>query len=348
MPKPPRYTALVHKSLEACIAAIEIYNKPDFRYREEAFSILMLNAWELLLKARVLKENRSKSRAIEVWVPRTNKDGSRSKRQQPRRNRSGNKMTIGVATAADLVRQYEADGIDQRCIDNLQMLMEIRDNSIHLYNVSPGLSKRIQEVGSAALKNFARAVQRWFGADLSRFNFYLMPLAFHAPAAMVESLADDRQPAATSRLLNYFAEREREHPSDEAEDFNVTLQVELRFVRTTGADAAPVRVARDPGAVPVQWDEDAILRAYPWDYETLNERLRDRYSDFVQNQRYHRLRNEIEQDERLCRIRYLDPAKPKSGKKKFYSPNILTQFDRHYTRAREAAAGPAGATIAAR
>lgn len=59
MPNAPRYAALVDKSLQACSAAIEIYNKPDFRYREEAFSILMLNAWELLLKARVLNENRS-------------------------------------------------------------------------------------------------------------------------------------------------------------------------------------------------------------------------------------------------------------------------------------------------
>jgi hypothetical protein len=55
----PRYMALIEKSIQACLAAIEIYNKPEFRYREEAFSILMLTAWELLLKARILKENRN-------------------------------------------------------------------------------------------------------------------------------------------------------------------------------------------------------------------------------------------------------------------------------------------------
>lgn len=38
-----RHVALVEKSIDACIAAIEVYNKPDFHYREEAFSILMLN-----------------------------------------------------------------------------------------------------------------------------------------------------------------------------------------------------------------------------------------------------------------------------------------------------------------
>jgi hypothetical protein len=213
------------------------------------------------------------------------------------------------------------------------MLAEIRDNSVHLHNVSPGLSKRIQEIGSAALKNFASAVQRWFGADLSRYNFYLMPLAFHSSSAIAESLADERQPAAARKLLNYFAQLEREHPSDETKDFNVTLQVELRLVRTTGADAALVQVGKRPKAVPVEWAEEDFRRTYPWDYPTLSGKLRDRYTDFIQNQRYHELRTEIESDERLCRIRYLDPAKPKSGRKKFYSPNIITEFDRHYKRA---------------
>jgi uncharacterized protein DUF3644 len=30
---------------------MEVCNKPDFAYREEAFTLLMANAWELLLKA---------------------------------------------------------------------------------------------------------------------------------------------------------------------------------------------------------------------------------------------------------------------------------------------------------
>ncbi|BAW80716.1 hypothetical protein TAO_1346 [Candidatus Nitrosoglobus terrae] len=34
------------------LSAIEIYNKPDFKYREEIFSIIAINAWELLLKAK--------------------------------------------------------------------------------------------------------------------------------------------------------------------------------------------------------------------------------------------------------------------------------------------------------
>jgi hypothetical protein len=55
--RPPRHSFLVEKAIHAASAAIEIYNKPGFRYREESFAILMLNAWELLLKARIVKRH---------------------------------------------------------------------------------------------------------------------------------------------------------------------------------------------------------------------------------------------------------------------------------------------------
>ena len=45
------------------ISAIEIYNKPSFAYREEAFTILALNAWELLIKAKLLSVNNNDPRA---------------------------------------------------------------------------------------------------------------------------------------------------------------------------------------------------------------------------------------------------------------------------------------------
>jgi len=61
------YKQLVDKSIAAALAAIEVYNKPDFRYREESFVILLVNAWELLLKAKILKD--SKNRLSSLYVP---------------------------------------------------------------------------------------------------------------------------------------------------------------------------------------------------------------------------------------------------------------------------------------
>ncbi len=47
-----RSKELVDRAIAATVSAIEIYNKPDFRYRAETFCILAINGWELLFKAK--------------------------------------------------------------------------------------------------------------------------------------------------------------------------------------------------------------------------------------------------------------------------------------------------------
>ena len=61
-----RSKQLLDKAIAATVAAIEIYNKPDFQYREETFSILAINGWELLLKAKWLDENDKKIQSLYV------------------------------------------------------------------------------------------------------------------------------------------------------------------------------------------------------------------------------------------------------------------------------------------
>ena len=50
---------MLDKSEEAFLMAIEIYNKPTINYRLEGFAFFICNAWELLLKAKLLKEGKS-------------------------------------------------------------------------------------------------------------------------------------------------------------------------------------------------------------------------------------------------------------------------------------------------
>ena len=52
------YRGLLDKPIASMLSAIEVYNKPNFQYREETFAILAVNAWELLLKAIILRQNR--------------------------------------------------------------------------------------------------------------------------------------------------------------------------------------------------------------------------------------------------------------------------------------------------
>lgn len=49
------YEKLLEKSKEAFVMAVEIYNKPTIKYRVEGFSFFICNAWELMLKAYMIK-----------------------------------------------------------------------------------------------------------------------------------------------------------------------------------------------------------------------------------------------------------------------------------------------------
>lgn len=54
---------LLDRGIAAMLSAIELYNKPSFHYRREAFSILVINAWELL-KAKMFNNNK----LLSLWV----------------------------------------------------------------------------------------------------------------------------------------------------------------------------------------------------------------------------------------------------------------------------------------
>src|SRR4051812_30188920 len=59
--------SLIENSKSAIIASIEIHNKPIFSYRYEVTTILVINAWELLLKAYIVENHKE--------VKLINKDG---------------------------------------------------------------------------------------------------------------------------------------------------------------------------------------------------------------------------------------------------------------------------------
>jgi Protein of unknown function (DUF3644) len=315
--RPTRHSLLLNKAIDAALAAIEVYNKPKFSYREEAFSILMVNAWELLLKARIPKENGNRMRSIEVWAPQKKKDGTSSTvRHVVKTNRCGNHATINLHSALSAARSFPTHSIDDAVCCNLELLVEVRDNAVHLQNKSPGLKKRVHELGSGALRNFANAASTWFGKDLSEHNFFIMPLAFETPEGVLKTAFNAREKGAVGRLVKLISEQQAAIPFDPARSFNVGVQIEMRFVRTISPDAIAVRLGPPtPGAIPITVTEEQALAAFPWEYRKLCGQLAKRYSDFLVNEKFHALKRKLEKDPRFCKVRLLDPEKPKGPKK---------------------------------
>ena len=316
---------LLDKSISAMIAAIEIYNKPDFMYRGETFSILAINSWELLLKAKYLKDNHNKMRSLYVMEPIINKDGSKSKKKKIKTTRSGNPFTHSIEFIAK--KLIEKGEMDQVVFNNIMALIELRDSAIHFYNYSLKFNVRIQEIGTASLKNYVSLYKKWFDKDLSEFNFYLMPLSFVQTHKETDILLLN---AEEKNFFKYVDDLEDSASSDG--EYSIALNIDVKFSKSTSKDAIKVALSQDSDAIKVTLTEEQLKLKYPMDYAELTAKCKERYSDFVLNGDYHTNRRLYENDDKCAYTRYLDPDKKKSGKKVFYNDVMLLRLDKHYAK----------------
>jgi hypothetical protein len=326
-----RSARLLKNAEAALMSAIEIYNKPTFAYREETFAILALNAWELLLKAKLLDLKSNKVSCLYVYQRKAIAKGQQSKKLYTKKNRTGNTMTIGIDECVKRLEQSNV-GVAEPVKKNLEALTEIRDNAVHYINASPQLSKQVMEIGTACLRNFVELGKQWLNLDLSGYSLYLMPIGFLPSGETAIAIAVSNQ---EQKVVNYLATLMRGGHDKEVQDYHVSLDVNISFKRTTAAAANAIIVANNPGdpnAVPVNISEEDIRRQYPWDYGMLTEKLQNRYIDFKANPKYHELRKKIATNPQYMKSRYLDPGNAKSSRKDFYNPNILNEFDKSYTR----------------
>lgn len=318
---------LLDKSISAMIAAIEVYNKPDFMYRGETFSILAINSWELLLKAKYLKDNHNKMRSLYVMEPIINKDGSKSKKKKIKTTRSGNPFTHSIEFIAK--KLIEKGEMDQVVFNNIMALIELRDSAIHFYNYSLKFNVRIQEIGTASLKNYVSLYKKWFDKDLSEFNFYLMPLSFVQAHKETDILLLN---AEEKNFFKYVDDLEDSASSDG--EYSIALNIDVKFSKSTSKDAIKVALSQDSDAIKVTLTEEQLKLKYPMDYAELTAKCKERYIDFVLNGDYHTNRRLYENDDKCAYTRYLDPDKKKSGKKVFYNDVMLLRLDKHYTKKR--------------
>ena len=322
-----RSRELLERATAATVAAVEIYNKPNFPYRAESFCILAINGWELLFKAKWLRENNNRVRTLFVMEPRRRMDGTDSKLKKTKRTRSGNAFTHSIDYLGK--RLVEKKQLDKAAMDNIDALIEMRDSCVHFYNQSnTKLAVRLQEIGAASLSNFVLAVKNWFSSDLSKLNFYLMPLSFvRLPRTTKGIILNSEE----ENFLSYLAELEQGTANDDS-GFAVTINIEVKFTRSKAENAAKVRSSGDPDATNIRLTEEQIRETYPWDYGRLTEECEKRFQDFKCNREYHRFRKPLLGSAKYCYTRRLDPENPKSSKKVFYNPNILQELDKHYTK----------------
>jgi Protein of unknown function (DUF3644) len=330
---------LGQKSVDAAVTAIEVYNKPNFSYREEAFAILMTNAWELLLKAKWLFDHDEVADSLYEMES----DGIGGK--VAKTNRSGNPFTHSIAYLAAKLLEDQNSGLERGCHDNILALIEIRDNAAHFMNKDLYIGRRVLEIGTASLRNYLLLAQEWLQIELSKYNFFLMPISFYHGFESAEPASRAHYPEQIQKLLTFLDKLESADTKEDATQ-HVALRLETKLVRGKDATSVAFRWTDDPAAPEIAVRDEDVLKNYPMTYSQLTDILKRRYSNFRANASYHALRKKLEKQTKFSLVRLLDPSKPNGSRKQFYNVNIMQEFDKHYERRKKntplQAEGPAG------
>lgn len=296
--------------------AIELYNKPNIEYREESFSVLMINAYELLFKAKIIKDNNGKLSSVYEYEKKKLSDNSSSKRNYIKKNRIGEPMTKGILSLMNLLKKQNK--LSTNVYENIVMLLELRDNSIHFINNDNDLMKyKLYIICVATIKNYYRLIEMWFNKfDLSKYNLYISPINFSGINENIESANLD---VAQRNFVNYLEMATSGAVSDE---FDICIKTELKFTKVESNDALLIKYANDGKKIDVELSDEMFKKMYPLTYEEMTNRFKKIYGLKLNNQ-FYKAKKILEDEEICCKSRYLDPDNKTGISKTFYNGNFI-------------------------
>ena len=156
MPNPGLKGRLLKSSIEAYVLSLEMINRLSSGYRLESFSILICNAWELLLKAKVIKDRQSNDAVFK---------GKRKKGEVRLSKSLDECLAIVFNDALDPVRR------------NIEMVSGFRNMATHL--VITKVPNEIMGLFQACVLNYNTHLHQWFGTSLSdRVSIGMMTLVY--------------------------------------------------------------------------------------------------------------------------------------------------------------------------
>ena len=229
---------LTESSIEAFILGLEVINKLSVSYRLESFVFLFCNAWELLLKAKLLKEKRK------IFYPK--------KRNQPRRSLSLDDCLNRVFTTTD-------DPVKL----NIWEIKQLRDNATHL--IIPLIPSDVMALFQAGVINYTKKLNEWLGIDIAkRVPLGMMALVYDIDPSLHtldSAVIRRRLPIETVNWWKRFQDSVRDKAlniTTGREAFYIPINLKLAIVKnpkksdivlssgTGGEDALILEVPKNP------------------------------------------------------------------------------------------------------
>ena len=318
---------LIDSAESAFFSAIEIHNKPRIAYRYPTATLLMVNAWELLLKAFVYK-----------YISRT-------------KIYEGKEHTISFSKALTYVNEHinssEGHNSFTATKDNLFLLVEYRNNHTHYFEHE--LDPIIFMLLSKAALNFNSFIKKYFKRNITEIeNLIILPIGFTLPFDPIEYLnkdvLQDSNSKFTARVINAIKAL---NDAGIQESIVVGFDVYMNNIRKcTNADIIAaidqgnlnaitinkgIRITNAPSAPAGQLDEISLIKSqFPYSYNDLIKELQKIIPEFKRNKQFHKYLSLVKQIPTCYKIRLLNPLNPNSAKIGFYSNEAIAKITNLY------------------
>lgn len=199
---------LIDKAKEAFVMSIEIYNKPTLKYRLEGFSFFICNAWELMLKAYLVKKYGQES----IYY-----------KDNPTR-------TISLENCVEKVFTNEKSPIRL----NFSKIIELRNTSTHF--ITEEYEMVYVPLLQACVFNFVDKMKEFHGVDMST----IIPENFITLSVRVKSLDETairgKYPEQVSERL--IQAQKTIYPMIGENNSNFAIRIEHRYYQTKDKNEA--------------------------------------------------------------------------------------------------------------
>lgn len=314
---------LLDASQAALFAGIEIHNKPNIAYRYPTATILIINAWELALKAYVYQYI-GKKKIYEA-------DG---------------KHTIPLSKALVLVRDHvnaaEKNKKFMAVAENIFQLNEYRCSNIHF--AEGALDPVVFMLLAKAVLNYDAFVKKYFNKDISKEdNLIILPIGLKLPFDPIDYLKQNFA-GAQNDFVNAVIQSIRELDGAGVEDSIVVgfslITDKVKNIKNADIIAA---LTNEEGAVPLQrairYTDDPNAPEMrvkpnlpPLRYADLQAKLKEKKPTIKFGKVFYAALKIIKANRNYCQSNYLDPENKSSAKKDFYTHEavdaLLTEYER--------------------
>ena len=237
---------LLKRSKGAYILAIEIYNRPLQKGKVEFFSILIINAWELLLKSEFIKRHGYD----DLFYKKESKSLSLS----------------------DVLKRMYADNDPVR--KNISYIQDVRDYSTHL--LLPSIHRDISRLYQASIFNYAEKYNEYTGEHpLSGDYSGLVNLLIDKSENVEFKGAGIKNKSKVERFIDKFKKDEK---SLDSERFAIPVEYKLILSKKAGKDDVVLSPSNNGSeAIIIEKPRD-INKLYPYHQKEIIEKINSNIS----------------------------------------------------------------------